>query len=438
MKGILLTIFAGSMLLAGCKKDKNEPETPDSKTFTVTVTNASVAKDYFESGVFNTPVGSTAPGPALPGNSYEATFHAGIGHKLSFATMFVQSNDLFFAPSGAGIELYSNGNPVSGDITNQILLWDAGTEVNEMPGTGANQPPRQTGPNTGPAENGTVREISNVNDGFTYPATSTTIKASLDYMGDETFKLTIENLAGSTSPLAPGVFVVHTAENPLFTAGVADLGQGLEGLAEDGDASILGASSEAATGYFSPLAPGVFAIHKDGVKPLFTNNSADYGDGLEGLSEDGSPGDLATSLSNMDAVSASGMFNTPTGASAPGPLLPGASYTFSFTAEEGDHLSFATMLVQTNDLFYAPAGAGFDLWANGSPRTGDVTSLISLWDAGTETNEFPGAGANQAPRQSGPDTGADENGTVRAIDNVNDGYSYPNVTDAIRVSIAVQ
>jgi len=38
-----------------------------------------------------------------------------------------------------GIELYNRSTPVIGDVTSQIYLWDAGTEVNEMPGTGMNQ-----------------------------------------------------------------------------------------------------------------------------------------------------------------------------------------------------------------------------------------------------------------------------------------------------------
>jgi hypothetical protein len=44
--------------------------------------------------------------------------------------------------------------PIAGDITSQILLWDAGTEVNEEPGLGPNQAPLQPAPNTGPVEHG--------------------------------------------------------------------------------------------------------------------------------------------------------------------------------------------------------------------------------------------------------------------------------------------
>ena len=66
---------------------------------------------------------------------------------------------------------------------------------------------------------------------------------------------------------------------------------------------------------------------------------------------------------------------------------------------------------------------------------GDVTDQILLWDAGTEVNMYPGTGADQAPRQSGADTGAAENGVVEIV---NDGFSYPSDADAIRITISAQ
>lgn len=68
------------------------------------------------SGVFNTPVGADMPGPALPGGRYSFEFSASPGQSLSFATMFVQSNDLFFAPMDTGIPLFSGdgGAPLTG------------------------------------------------------------------------------------------------------------------------------------------------------------------------------------------------------------------------------------------------------------------------------------------------------------------------------------
>lgn len=118
-------------------------------------------------------------------------------------------------------------------------------------------------------------------------------------------------------------------------------------------------------------------------------------------------------------------------------IPPGGSYSFSFNAGKGHYLSFATMLAQSNDLFYAFKDMGLALYdASGNPVSGDLTSMVYLWDAGTEINEEPGTGPNQAPRQSGPDTGPDENGTIEMISNVNDGFSYPSVMDIIEISIS--
>jgi hypothetical protein len=91
--------------------------------------------------------------------------------------MFVQSNDLFYAPDGAGIALFnSDGAPVSGDVTGQVQLWDAGTEVNQEPGVGPDQAPRQAGPDAGPDEDGVVQIVS---DEFSYPATLATIRVTI-------------------------------------------------------------------------------------------------------------------------------------------------------------------------------------------------------------------------------------------------------------------
>ena len=126
------------------------------------------------------------------------------------------------------------------------------------------------------------------------------------------------------------------------------------------------------------------------------------------------------------------MFDTPDGGSSPAPIGPGQSYSFSVTAEAGQRLSFATMYVQSNDLFYAPSAAGIALFSGSDPLSGDVTAQLELWDAGTEVNEEPGVGLNQAPRQSGPDTGPAENGVVEIVD---DGFSYGDVSDVIRVTV---
>ena len=108
-------------------------------------------------GVFNTPVGMMGAGPIRPGSSYEFSFTASRGMKLSMTMMNGQSNDEFYAPDENGIALFdAKGNPVMGDVTDKFILWDAGTEVNQELGIGADQGPRQKGINTGAAEHGVV------------------------------------------------------------------------------------------------------------------------------------------------------------------------------------------------------------------------------------------------------------------------------------------
>lgn len=320
--------------------------------------------------------GMIGSAPLMPGSSIDIDFEAEPGARLFFGTMFGQSNDLFYAPGESGIALFSGDDPVSGDITSQVSLWDAGTEINEEPGMGANQAPRQSGPNTGATE-GLVQRVS---DGFSYPDTDAMIRVSIAStpMGNGAdFQVTIDNLEGSPTPLAPGAWVTHTGNGVLFESGMPDMGHGLEALAEDGDNSALG-----------------------------------------------------TYLSGRNDVEASGVFGS-------GPAMPGSSHSFMFSAEPGDRLSFATMYGQSNDLFFAPNDDGIDLFPNGSPLgeggADDVTSQVGLWDAGTEINEEPGVGMYQAPRQSGPNTGPTEG----IVQQVMDGFSYPATSDVIEVILTV-
>lgn len=113
-----------------------------------------------------------------------------------------------------------------------------------------------------------------------------------------------------------------------------------------------------------------------------------------------------------------GVFDTPVGGSGAGVIFPGQSYSFTFEAAEGQMLSFAAMLVQSNDLFISTGTMGLELFeSNGNAVTGDITSMLYLWDA---------------------DTGAAENATVVKISNKNDGFMYPSVSNMVKVTIDVK
>lgn len=159
-------------------------------------------------------------------------------------------------------------------------------------------------------------------------------------------------------------------------------------------------------------------------------------EGLEELAEDGDPSPIANYLETLDRVTAHGVAAIPEGMQSAAPAGPGSSYSFTIHAADGQRLSFATMYVQSNDLFFSPGTDGLALFHMGEPADGNVTEMIHLYDAGTEMNEEPGHGPNQAPRQMGPDTGTSEDHPVRPVMNVMDGYAYPDVDTVIRVTVS--
>lgn len=416
----LVLVFAlAAVLFTQCQKDEMSDVVPDEDlksghvppkgTFTVTVENRMEPYMFFESGVFS----SAIP----PGGSGSLTFHASAGHRLSFATMYVTSNDLFYGPADTGIDLF-NGlftgeQEETIDITDMVYLWDAGTEINQEPGAGSGQPLNGNAAVADDPDN-TVRHE---NDMYDYGMVNENIKVTLWYNGIDEFKLTIENLSGSPTPLAPGVWVVHTDDYPLYHEGMADYGHGLEALAEDGAAGELGSYLDMHSGYTSPFAPGVWVVHNRN-KPLFDAGKADYGHGLEALAEDGNYEPLAEWLENQGYQSA--MF---------GATGPGETTTFTIDAKAGEYLSLATMLVHSNDLFFSPGEGGIRLFHGNKPMTGGITEYIGLWDAGTEVNEYPGAGIHQPARLNG---GVDEKGVVMPVDDM---FTYPAVNEMIKITI---
>ena len=181
------------------------------------------------------------------------------------------------------------------------------------------------------------------------------------------------------------------------------------------------------------FAPGVWVLHSE-AGPLFTSGEADRDEGLEALAEDGDPTALAASLLAKGLTS--GNFDTPVCADSPRPLQSREFYEFEVTASpDNPYLSFASMLVQSNDLFLAPVENGIALFDEDGKAIGaqNVTGKLLLWDAGTEANEEPGVGPNQAPRQSDENVGpADEIATVHPVD---DKFQYPEIANLVRVYI---
>ena len=127
-------------------------------------------------GADDRPVGSDAGGPILPGKGYQFEVTAAPGQTLSLAWMFGQSNDLFYSNDRPIALFDAAGKPVTGDMTLQLALWDAGTEVNEEPGLGPNQGPRQKTPDAGISEH---QGIAHVHDRFSYPRTTDVLRLTI-------------------------------------------------------------------------------------------------------------------------------------------------------------------------------------------------------------------------------------------------------------------
>ena len=135
-----------------------------------------------EGGSFMSP-GGPDNGPAIAsGETTTFSFDAEPGDKLQILTMFGQSNDWFYAFDNGGLDLFNGDNdPVIGDQTGKLILYDAGTELDEPPGLGLTQKPDH--PNTidvGPAD--PVDMITNAmtrHTLFTIPATSGVIKITI-------------------------------------------------------------------------------------------------------------------------------------------------------------------------------------------------------------------------------------------------------------------
>jgi hypothetical protein len=170
----------------------------------------------------------------------------------------------------------------------------------------------------------------------------------------------------------------------------------------------------------APISPGLYLVSSQEGALFRPGKTA--GDGLESLAE---RGDAKPWLVELAANA--------TGAAAY-PFMHDQS--FEIAARPGDRLFLAAMFVQSNDLFYAPGPEGIALFdAKGQPFSGEVALQLKLWDAGTEVNEQPGLGANQAPRQATPESGVAENGTVHLVD---DGFAYPATADVVRVTIVAR
>jgi hypothetical protein len=129
-------------------------------------------------GIAAQPMGQS---PAIePGETATFEIMAMPGQRLQLETMFVQSNDWFYALGADGIALFDGNTPISGDVTGKVVLYDAGTEEDTAPGTGPDQKPAQDAMarDVGPADdNDRIRPASEA--GFTVPPNTAVIRVTI-------------------------------------------------------------------------------------------------------------------------------------------------------------------------------------------------------------------------------------------------------------------
>jgi len=183
------------------------------------------------------------------------------------------------------------------------------------------------------------------------------------------------------------------------------------------------------------FAPAILIVHSEGFE-LFTVGQAAPWEGLEAITEDGNNVGLINELAQVEAVRQVKAFAATDADYKELPLGPGEQVSQDVEAHPGDRISWVSMYGQSNDIFVGTPPQGLPAFTDDQALQGDVTGQLALYDGGTEVNQEPGVGADQAPRQDGPDTGEDEDGVVTRVDGTDAaGFAYPAVPDMLSLTV---
>ena len=187
------------------------------------------------------------------------------------------------------------------------------------------------------------------------------------------------------------------------------------------DALVTSAGAEVDVAF----SPGVWGVDGTGLELVELDQPASAG--LELLAEAGDPSSFIEEA-GARLQNARTFGGDSSSSYSDQPIMPGASVEFGFRATEGDRFGLASMFGQSNDVLVvtAPAWDLFD--EQGEPYLGVIP--LRYVDAGTEVNQEPGAGPDQAPRQSSTEDGEVEDEVATAFE-VEDrsGYQYPALGD---------
>lgn len=443
-------LCASAVLLWACNETEAEPQPQE---FVVRVSNLTPDNSLFVSGGFDMPDADVLAAPLAPGQSYRFDVVAWPGAQLQIITSFVESNDAFVAFAPSGIALWSpTGEPLVGNRSAELVLYDAGTEVNEPLGLGASQAPRQLAPGQGEAEEAPISVIADGEggaalgpNGVEFPAISEFIEVHIIHAEGPNFRVVIRNVSAKDllvdpadgpnqdpkpALLSPGIFTVHAAGLDLFEVGERATPQ-LERLVEDGDPNPLANQLEFMRGVTSDLSGVVWAVHGGDGRLHEAGSRASAG--LEDLIEDGRPQLLLEQLEQLAAAEELEAFGL---APADGSVLePDDAVEFRVFAWPGDQLSFVTSYLAANDKFIAPQLSIPLFDDDGVARTGELEWALMLFDAGTEVDEPPGLGAHQFERQPRRGAGLDENEIVREVYGEWNGWEYPRADQILDIRI---
>jgi hypothetical protein len=422
-----VAVLSAITFFASCKKDDVVVNQPN----TITIENVLDSKPLVESGTFT---GTGTPAVIPPGQSVSFSFSAAKNQRLTFATMYGWSNDLFFAPANPGIKLYNDdGTPITGDVSSNIKLWDNGTRINQAPGMSV------THPGTAEATPKMIKEVSGTDDyGNAYLPASQLMNVTLAYNSNSTFTVTIMNSSGGTTnptPFSPGVWAISYVAGgnlllpePTYKAGQLTA-NGLTNIAEMGDNAAMSAYVSGLTGIFTPLSPVLVVVYNGTENPFYKTGEDDRGEGLKEIAQKGNADVLAAALMKKAGVKNVYVLKEPT-TTVLLPMINGAAggkVSQLLNVSEGDRIAIATMYGFSNDWFFATTGN--DLSAT---QKGDVSSSIGLFDDGTALNQFPGAGITQFNLAGTP---LSESKAIQAVPNPNGFTTLPAISNIIKVTL---
>jgi len=232
-----------------------------------------------------------------------------------------------------------------------------------------------------------------------------------------------------TKPTQPAA-LKFTAAAAAFAVVLASQAQAAPTNLQTYHVKVVNVSQQLVNGQPWRLSPIIWLVHRQDA-PLFSPGALDRGLGLRRLAEAGQPQQLALICSSIPDVQSCGSVSVRDGATQPGGLGPGNSYSFTVQAAAGDRLSLAGMVVPSHDTLWATPVGGVLL--NNQP----TEPTITLWDAGTEVNEAPpGLSPNQAPNQTYPDQGVRAHNPIQPTSAVAYCNGYPAPAALVQVTIS--